>query len=172
MLSRNRWLGWMVLAGAAVVLGGCSPKAAMKAFNVDVDIARERLEGSTVRVDLVGVNSAGYSRWSGKSVDTYWEPGDPLRSSAKNLGMVYEMRFATVPSSQRLSKSDPIWSTWAASDVFWVFVFADLPTEHDDQPGEFTVDRTRYPRKTKTIDISIQSVGVFVRTAPLPAATQ
>ncbi len=168
MRSRNHLYAVIMIAVAVTLMGGCTKsRARMRAFDVQVSLSPE-LQNTTVRVDLVGVNSAEKPRWD--QLNRYWVPGGPLRKSAQNLDMVHEMDFGgDLPTTQTLRRNEQVWVNWKNSDVLWLYIVADLPAS-EDGPGVVSLDDKLWDRKTKTINVSIQSAGVFVRNAPLESS--
>lgn len=117
MTSRNHWRA-LTLAAIVMLLVGC--------YDVNVRVA-PLLQGSTVRVDLVGVNSLEQGQF--ENLKEYWDPGNGLRRNARSGGMVYEMTFPTdePATEQVLSRTDKIWDDWKRNKVQWIYVIADIP---------------------------------------------
>jgi len=168
MRSRNHFFAVIMIAVAVTMFGGCT-KSRMRAFDVVVSLSPE-LENSTVRVDLVGVNSTEKSRWDAPK--RYWEPGGRQRSSAKNLHMVHEMHFGSgLETTQRLPRNDQVWVKWKNSDVMWLYIVADLPASSADRgPGAVSLDNKIWDRESNTIHVSIQADGVYIMNAPLESS--
>ncbi len=118
MTSRNHRRA-LTIAAVVTLLVGCKA-------NVNVRI-EPSLQNSTVQVDLVGVNIPEQLQF--QDLKGYWEPGNGLRRTARDRGMVYEMKFgAGEPTTQQqLSKTDKIWSNWKRNKMEWIYIIADLP---------------------------------------------
>jgi len=106
---KRAWFGVAVICLAGLA-GGC------EGFNVhvlldknDPKLKDENGVLKSIEVHIVAVNDVELPRWEHMSMSDYWEPDNPIRTSA----VKYVMTFGEgSPDSQVLAKSDPIWKTW------------------------------------------------------------
>lgn len=131
-------LGWLA--------GGCGQGP----FNVEV-VLDDKDPGLTdklgalqsIEVNFVGVNETERPRWEQMSMSEYWQPGNPIRASAKK----HVMTFGQGREKQQvLKKSNPMWRVWLGErQAKHLFVLAYLPWIRKDQPGDADPRRTTLP---------------------------
>jgi hypothetical protein len=132
----------MVIGVGLAAMGiGCSSTPGMSRHDVTVALAPELTAPgaplTSVRVDVVAVNSVDAERWENASMSDYWSKPDSLRNGADR----FEMAFAPGNTGPKtLKASDPIWNTWGAPNPsqksgMLLLILADLPGAHADQPG-------------------------------------
>ena len=115
----------VVLVG---ILSGCR-STKPKAYNLEV-MLDEKLGTKSVEVNIVGINELEKSNWEQLAVDDYW--GSKFYEDANKVVMKFGQGQ---PLSQKVSKKDPVWSTWFASGVNHLFMVGDIPGVLSSQPG-------------------------------------
>lgn len=95
----------------------------------------------SIEVNVVAVNNAELSKWSGKDVTEYWRPDEPLRHDAFNSKHAIVVTFGEakrrcmiVDRQTRLdwgpilTRSDPIWRFWEKErEATHLFVLSNYP---------------------------------------------
>jgi len=163
-----------LLALALLVMGlaGCASGPQPKAYSIHVTLD-DALVGTSVQVDLVGVNTlADLPKWQGYSVTEYWQPQNAFRRDAHK----YSMQFGReTPKSQTLASTDPIWTDWLKTGAMNVVLIADLPGAAADQTGNadprrliLPLDAAAWGSDVKQIEILVQESGFKLLTARKP----
>jgi hypothetical protein len=161
--------GWLLLAPLLVLASGCATKGPgpVTPFPVQIELD-PGLKDKSVLVDVVGVNPANEGRWKSYSMSKYWRDGDPMRADAPK----WTCNFISEPTlTKTLKLSDPIWKQWqGATDLF---VLADLPGAHTDQPGTqdprrqiLPLFKSAWENGTKELKVRIKESGIEVVTPP------
>jgi len=158
---------------AALLFCGCGTAPDPKPYNVDL-AANQNLGSSTVRVDLIGINSSDAERLTGYPIDEYWNPGNTLRASLEKKTFVFG---EGQPRSAVLKIDDPIWDTWLNRGADQLMIIADLPgvfkEGSDLRRLILPLDKNRWPNgffwRTETIDLQIQAPLIQLETAQIPA---
>jgi hypothetical protein len=164
--------------GMAAMGIGCSSTPGMSRHDVTVSLAPELTAPgaplTSVRVDVVAVNSTEASRWENASMSEYWSKPDSLRNSGER----YEMAFAPGNTGPKtLKASDPIWNRWGAPNPaqksgMMLLILADLPGAHQDMMGSqddrrvvLPLDSNRWDGETP-IHITVQQTRLRCDTPP------
>ena len=164
--SFSRVLSLVLPLLAASLLCGCSIfSAARPPYNITVQPG-DSLKGSSVQVDLVGINYSELERWRTKSVGEYFKPGDPLRADAAKFSIT------NLEQGVVLWRTNSIWNNWlkAAAPDQYIVVLADLPGRFPEgQAGSQDPRRQILPLTKKAwsggdIDIQVRGDGVKVNT--------
>lgn len=139
---------------------GCGP---------NIIVTSEGIGNKSVEVNVVGVNKYEYSQWESMSMDKYWSPDNPARVNAKR----HIMKFGqNLPVEQILERKNPLHKQWKARKVEYLFILADLPGIHEDQPGSADARRLILPWRKKCwkwkkkIEVSLESNGINCFTLP------
>ncbi|MGH7995387.1 MAG: hypothetical protein ACREFX_03445, partial [Opitutaceae bacterium] len=160
------------LAAAVFALGGCASAPQPRPYSVRVTLDND-LVGSSIEVDLVGVNTiADLPKWQNYSVTQYWQPQDTFRHDAHK----YTMQFGPgTAKSFTLLSTDPIWKDWLGTGATNLVVMADLPEAAADQSGNadprrliLPLDKHAWGSDVNTIDILVQESGLKLLTAHKP----
>lgn len=175
MSGRAKWVA--VLAAMSCLLGACdsAPRMGQYTFKVSMDSSMANSSGSypTVEVDLVGVNDMSIARWRGMKVDTYMQPGNPMRQAAKDIRKTLYFSNAD-HGTQVVYFNDAIWNQWAASKSTSVFVVALMAMDAEDigaggEPRVIEVPLTMEMWKNRQeIEFKVSSGGVRMVSAPKP----
>ena len=166
-----RW-GLAAVVLATPLLAGCV-EVMTRRIGVEVDLDPD-LRGKTVSVDLVGVSGTEETRWTSKSLDEYWTPGDTWRARAIRRGIIHEMRFGQgYATTQTLGPGNPIWETWNDNGAASLVLLADVPgfrmgarSGGDARRAVIPIDADRWA--TRTVHVSVDSEGIRIRDDPLP----
>lgn len=155
----------------SLVFGGCATAPHPQAYAVRVTLDKP-LVGSSVQVDLVGVNQTDLPKWQNYSVTQYWQPDNPFRRDAQKYAMQFSINTA---NTQVLLNNDPHWSGWLSTGASQLVIIADLPGVITDQTGNadprrliLPLDRAAWPKNVNTIDILVQESGLRLMTPRKP----
>lgn len=129
------------------------------------------MKGSSVVVDVVGINQSEIQKWQTYSLRKYWKPADPLRQDATKFTVSF------LPGDQSpslLTKTNQIWGKWLKSGVQYLVVVADLPGVYDEgkigsqdpRRQMIPICKCYWPDKTQKLDFKVQAGGVTVNTMP------
>lgn len=161
----------LAVALLALGFGGCASAPQPKAYTVHVTLD-DALVGSSVQVDLVGVNTiTDLPKWQSYSVTEYWQPQNAFRRDAQK----YSMQFGRdTAKSFSLDSTDPVWSQWLKTGATNLVLVADLPSASADQAGNADPRRLILPLDAaawgdvKQIEILVQESGLKLLTAHKP----
>ncbi len=169
----NRVLGLGLMLVLALAVEGCGTSYGRYDVVVSMDPALTSQPGGapSVAVHIIGVNNdTSVGELSAKSMSEYWKPGDKFKQDL--AGSRYEMSFGPRDSGPKtLKKTDPIWGKW--DRPVKLFILADLPGAHSDQPGDLDGRRKSLPLETSRwdgdrIEIQIQRSRIQVLTKMNP----
>ena len=134
----------------AAMFAGCHPSPP---YNIEVRIDEKdpRLAAQSIEVNVIAVGEDELPTWEQMSVNKYWKPNNPLRSSPDASSMMRLMTFAMGQSPvQIISKKDEIWDRWLKQrGATHVVVLAYLPWITEDQPGSADQRRAILPLSGK-----------------------
>lgn len=130
MTSMKRVSVLLLVSGVSVFAGGCSHDIRVVLDESDAGLRDAQGALKSIEVNIVGVSWAELTKWEGKSMSAYWEPGDQLRQSADKIVMTFG---EGKPTSQTLKSDDPIWKKWEAGYFKSVLILANLPGIKDQQ---------------------------------------
>lgn len=162
------------LALLGVMGGGCSSKAKMGKYNIQVSLDPSLASSAAVpsiEVDIIGVSPARQAVWDAQSLNNYFAAANMERQTADRFTMTFGAG-ATAP--QTLSSSDPMWAKWLGSGAEQVYILANLPGVSTDAPGASDPRRLILPLDTRqwergqTIQVEVQRNRLELRTAPKP----
>ena len=166
-------LSLAVVAAFAAGCSSCKPGSPPgPALSYDLQITPgESLKGSSVVVDVVGINQSEIQKWQTYSLRKYWKPADPLRQDATKFTVSF------LPGDQSpslLTKTNQIWGKWLKSGVQYLVVVADLPGVYDEgkigsqdpRRQMIPICKCYWPDKTQKLDFKVQAGGVTVNTMP------
>lgn len=176
LISQPLFLALLVLAAAALAgCGSCKPGGPPGdplAYNLTV-AAGESLKGSSVIVDVVGVNPSELPRWQTKSLKDYFGKDDPLRADALKATHTF------LPGQQApfvLAKTNAIWKKWLGpgAGVQDLIIIADLPGVYpegkvgnqDPRRQRIPLCKCYWPSGTKDLKVEVQAGGVKIVTLP------
>jgi hypothetical protein len=161
----------LALVLCSLVFGGCATVPHPRAYAIRVTLDKP-LVGSSVQVDLVGVNATDLPKWQNYSVTQYWQPDNPLRRDAQKYAMQFSIN---TPNTQVLLDNDPHWAEWLPTGASQLVIIADLPGVITDQAGNadprrliLPLDRAAWGRDVNTIDILVQESGLRLMTPRKP----
>lgn len=149
----------------SILVSGCTAIPMPAPHTIRVEIA-SALVGSSLQVDVIGVNSFELPKWQTYSVSRYWTPGDPLRRDAEKV----TFRFAPgVALTLQLPADDSIWTRWLRSGTAYLVLLSDLPGAVSDQLGNDDPRRIVLPLDTRLwgnlpIHILVEEKGLRVLT--------
>lgn len=175
MSGRAKWVA--VLAAMTCMLGACdsAPRMGQYTFAVSMDESMKDGSGAyqTVEVDLIGVNDMSMAKWRGMKVDTYMQPGNAMRQSAKDRRRT--LYFSNTDHAQKeVYFNDAIWNQWAGSKATSVFVVALMAMDVDatgagTDPRIIEVPLTMEMWKNRQrIEFQVSAGGVVMVSAPKP----
>lgn len=156
-------LGGMVFAGV-----GCGGGSVPNSINVSMS-DQLRAAGTSVELDVVGVNTANLSQWQGYSVDKYFSGSDALRSSAADAKKT--LVFSKEKNApQSIDKSDPIWKKWkdTASALVLVAQIPGASGQPGTDPRRLVLPLEKGMWKDKTFQVEVTSAGLKNNTTPAP----
>src|SRR5438552_9627135 len=173
-ISNALLVGGLLLLIAAV-LAGCKSTPGQRGpsgrYAITVELAPD-LKGSSVIVDLVGINSSSQPIWMDYDMAKYWQPGDPRRKDAEPNRRTFSF-VSGQSTSYMMPADDPLWDKWMSEGVSDVLVLADLPPPQASRPGladarrqMLTLDKLHWPKKTKELKVSVKHSGIDVLTPP------
>lgn len=162
------------LLAFAGLLGGCSSKPKMGAYNIQVSLD-PALAGApavpSIEVDIVGVPDARRALWNAQSLNAYFSAANADRHAADK----HTMNFGSGQvAPQTLARNAAIWKTWLDGGATQVYIMASLPGVSTDAPGDMDPRRLILPLDTRqwdrgqTIEIEVQANRLVPRTAPKP----
>lgn len=163
----------LLLLAWCIMLFGCgTPAPNPRPVNLILN-ANQNLGSSTVRVDVIGVNSTDQNSLSGYPVDAYFNPANPLRQSLNKKTFVFG---EGQPASYVLPMDDPVWGQWMDRGAENLLIIADLPgifkEGSDMRRVVLPLDEYRWPNgwfwRTTTIQLEIQAPLIQLETAMLP----
>lgn len=179
----QRMTGTRAIAGGLGVLvfalAGCS---SVRPYDIKITI-HNRLQKSSVQVDIVGVKPADLPLWEDYSMTDYWSLKDDMRTDAEMEGMTKVFKFgpaAKTYPSPTLSEKDEIWNTWISEDsedCEHLLILADIPGEFKDKAGDADPRRLKLPlesgrwssqAKKNGIEIDVKRSGLSFKTSPKP----
>lgn len=155
-----------------LVFAGCASVPTPRAYGVKVTLD-STLVGSSVQIDLVGVNEvADLPKWQSYSVTEYWQPNNSFRRDARK----YTMQFGRdTPTSQTLIATDPRWSEWLRTGALHLVIVADLPGAQTDQVGNadprrliLPLDKAAWGGNTENLEVLVQESGLRLMTPRKP----
>ena len=104
------------------------------------------LRSASVQVDVVGVTASNHNAVEGVPVSKYFQSGNAVRQGVRSKSM----RFGdNQPSTQVITKDDPIWQSWLNDKAVSIVVLADIPGVFDDLPGDADPRRKILPLSGK-----------------------
>lgn len=168
LLSASLRPGFLLAAVCALFLAGCASAPQPKAYNVQITLDAP-LQGSSVQIDLVGVNdTSDLPKWQTYSVTEYWQPGNPFRRDARKSTIEFGRGK---PNTQGLLSTDPRWAEWLRTGALHLVIVADLPGAVTDQAGNadprrviLPLDRAAWNSKTATLEVLVQESGLRLMT--------
>lgn len=162
------------LVAYAGFLGGCSNKAKMGKYNIQVSLDPTLVSSSAVpsiEVDIIGVSPTRAAVWDAQSLNNYFAAANMERQAADRHTMTFGAG-ATAP--QTLARNNAIWDKWLGSGATQVYILASLPGISTDAPGASDPRRLILPLDTRrwergqTIEIEVQRNALVPRTAMKP----
>lgn len=173
-MSHHSGLRALVAFGFTVLLigAGCCPQ--YKSYNVQVSLDPQFTSGGAaapfVEVHLFGVNETMYPRYANMSMTKYWDPqsqeGKRDREALVNSKQVKVLQLGGEKTSVTLSAEDPVWRAWQANGAKYLFVLANMPHEHPDEPDKqdprraiLTLDACKWENKD-TMRLRIDPSGI------------
>lgn len=150
----------LILVSMVLTTGGCNT-----ILGREIVVSAEGIGDKSAEVNIIGVNKSKFSFWENMSMTDYWKPDNPIRLEAKKDGYLYVMRFDQNGPRQLTLGKDPVWKAWKKRKYDYLFVLADLPGIHQDQPGNADARRLIIPLKCwrgmqRTAKISLESSGI------------
>jgi hypothetical protein len=138
----RRTLGMLAMGLMALMAVGCCP---MTKLNVSIELDKSFQDkygkDRTVEVDVVGVYPNMRERWFKYPMTKYWESGDTMRTSAKDLRRTLTFKGGDL-TPQVIKSDDPIWGQWLAGgadkEPSEIYVLVQLPkifSAADDKDG-------------------------------------
>ncbi|MCM8533931.1 MAG: hypothetical protein NE330_22405 [Lentisphaeraceae bacterium] len=100
-----------------------------KTYDVEISTSAG-LRGSSVEVNIIGVNSIDRQYWESLKVDEYF--GSELQKSGDNIVMKFSQKE---PAIQNLSDDALIWEKWAAKGVTHLYIVASIPGVISSETG-------------------------------------
>jgi hypothetical protein len=156
--KKSKLLALLSVLPVLMFVSACSAPRTFEKYNYDIRVDSV-FKGSSIEVDLVGVNASELPRFESMSVTEYWQPGNSIRNST----IPPKMRFR-FPSNKKiaLSKNDPIWEKWRGRDVKYIIFIADLPGIMSDRHGSVDSRRLILPVDWRQWENKIEEDGEIV----------
>lgn len=173
------WIGMLRISAIVVMialLGGCKSGPRYGAYDVNVALDEKLKQGNswpTFEVDLVAIGDDEKDAWNSTTVDQYFSAGNSLRTGKKVNGESYTMKFSNSdPTTQTLSRKDPVWSKWQRKPEMYVIAYLRDYSDKTDQQGLFRrkivpLDKRRW-NNSQSIGLIIRPDGIKYATDPLP----
>ena len=160
-------VNWMALLGALCAAGCASHPPRQVVISLDPSL---RQAPGTFTVDVVAVNEADYARFAGISVDDFWKPSDPLRSTFPR----FEAALTRENTSATLAATDPLWARWDAAGAKYLVAIALIPGLRGSGEGEKDPRRLILPLQRQRwnsldpIQVVVSKAGLMTTTPPKP----
>jgi hypothetical protein len=157
------WVIVSAVAAASSLLAGCRTSG-MGRYDITVDLDRslrsEDGEMASVEVHFIALPADRGRAFQAASMSDYWDPGRPPGRFPKRV-----LKLGEAEGTATLSRKDPVWRSWDRSGAEYLFILADLPGLHEDQPDvqdprRLVLPLARNRWRSRKIDILIRWQGI------------
>lgn len=163
---------WLICS--LMTMTGCPKSYGPYDMHVSLDQSLKQNDTwPTLEVDLVAIGDDEKASWDTYSIDKYFSQGDKLRSGKQTNGESYTMKFSNAdPTSQTLSRKDPVWAKWKNKPEMYVIAYLRDYSDKTDAQGLFRrkvvpLDKARW-KNSQSIGIVVRQDGLKYTVDPLP----